>query len=141
MLIGISIIFLWIQIRDLRKSVQSATYQTIVSMFDEFAKLCIEHPEIDRLLFQDSDALWNNDSKTPTVQKIQALWAIAMRFDWFESIVIQKKKYNTIPDDLYQHWISVLREEMSFASFRKYWNTYKQFYHPYLHEEINRLPL
>lgn len=49
-LVVVSLLLVWIQIRDLRKGVASSTYQTIVKMFDDYASQLIANPDkIERL--------------------------------------------------------------------------------------------
>ena len=130
LLVAMTVLLLWWQVRDLRRSVQSATYQTIVQMFDAFAKTMIQYPELHAYLVPDAE---NRNS-----QQIRAEWAIAMRFDWFESIVIQKMRYNAIPDDIYIHWMRILEYELRNPFFQSFWNQFGSMYHPLLREEVER---
>jgi hypothetical protein len=125
----ISVIFLYIQVKEMRKQIQSQVYQNIVQMFDEFSKIIMQNPRLARVIFND---LKTND-------QIQAEWLIFMRFDWFESIVIQKHKYNAIPDDIYNHWMDILRFELNIPLIREIWESSKMFYHPLLQNEVNRI--
>jgi len=125
--VAISVIFLWLQIKEVRKQIQSSTYQTMVKMFDNFSQIMLQNPQLARLLFGTSDA---------SSEQIQAQWVVFMRFDWFESIVIQKYKYNAIPDDLYDHWMRILEYELSSPFIRNIWEIYGTFYHPLLQQEV-----
>jgi len=112
LVVAISVFLLWLQIKEMRKQIQSSTYQTIVQMFDNFSQIILQNPHLAPILF--------GTAQTP--DQIQAEWATAMRFDWFESVVIQKHKYRAIPDDLYAHWMSILEYELSMPFIRNIWN-------------------
>jgi len=125
----ISVILLYMQIVEMRKQIQSSVYQNIVQMFDNFSHIIIQNPKLAKIIF--------NDLKTN--EQIQAEWLIFMRFDWFESVVIQKHKYNIIPDDIYNHWMEILRFELNIPLLREIWESNKMFYHPLLQNEVNRI--
>jgi hypothetical protein len=124
---------LWIQMRGLKRSMASATYQDIVRMFDDFALLIVERPELDKAIFDKSDL-----SAFSEETRVRAEWARAIRFDWFESIVIQRSKYRVIPEDLYAHWLDVLKQELKREGMREYWSRCGRYYHPALREEVER---
>jgi hypothetical protein len=129
-----ALIAVWIQMRQLKQSFASATYQEIVRMFDEFAMLIVERPELDRAIFGGRGVEERFSDETRT----RAQWAQGIRFDWFESIVIQRRKYRVIPDDLYDHWFAVLRDELGRPGMRDYWNRCGHYYHPELRSEVER---
>lgn len=124
---------LWMQMRGLRRSMESATYQEIVRMFDDFALLIIERPELENAIFGKGD-----EQRFTEETRTRAEWARAIRFDWFESIVIQRQKYRVIPDDLYAHWLDVLKNELGEDGMRRYWQRCGRYYHPALRREVER---
>ena len=97
-------------------------------MFDYFSQTIIQNPQLAYLIFEDSS----------DINEIRARWLTFMRFDWFESIVIQKYKYKSIPDDIYNHWINILEYELSIPFIYDIWEKYGKFYHPLLQDEINK---
>jgi hypothetical protein len=126
-----ALIVVWIQMRQLKRSFASATYQEIVRMFDDFAMLIVERPELDGAIFgSGANERFSDETRT------RAKWARGIRFDWFESIVIQRRRYRVIPDDLYDHWLAVLRDELSQPGMRDYWTRSGHYYHPELRSEV-----
>lgn len=131
----VALIGLWVQVRALKQSIASATYQEIVRMFDEFAMLIVERPELDRAIFDDGPVEERLSGETKT----RAEWARGIRFDWFESIVIQRLKYKAIPDDIYAHWLGLLQHELGKDGMRAYWARCGRNYHPELRHEVDRV--
>lgn len=131
-LVVASLLLVWIQIRDLRKGVASSTYQTIVKMFDDYASQLIANPDIRGRLA---------DAGKPLDPKVDEAvhWLLAIRFDWYESIVIQAKRYRVIPQDILEHWMHVLAMELDHPLFQQYWESNGRWYHPLLRLEIERL--
>ncbi|MGB7621153.1 MAG: hypothetical protein WBN92_02280 [Terriglobia bacterium] len=103
-------------------------------MFDEFSRLLIERPELDQMIFGK-----HQTAEIDAMQQVRTNWAIAIRFDWFESIVVQEKKYNAIPKSIFDHWLSVLQNEMTLPAMRRYWEKCGKFYHPVLQHEVTRI--
>lgn len=128
LVVAISMLILWLQIKEMRKQIQSSTYQTIVQMFDNFSQTMLQNPQLVHLLY----------GAHQTVDEIRAEWAVFMRLDWFESIVIQKYKYQAIPDDIYDHWMSILEYELSVPFIRNIWERYGRLYHPLLQQEVQQ---
>jgi hypothetical protein len=129
----VALVALWMQVRGLKRSMASATYQEIVRMFDDFALLIIERPELDKAIFGKGD-----EKRFTEETRIRAEWARAIRFDWFESIVIQRLKYRVVPDDIYAHWLGVLKHELDQQGMRSYWDNCGHLYHPELRREVER---
>jgi hypothetical protein len=127
------LIALWVQMRALKRSIASATYQEIVRMFDDFALMIIERPELDGAIFGDGP-----ENRFSTETRTRAEWACGIRFDWFESIVIQRLKYKAVPEDIYVHWLSVLGAELRKPRVRAYWDRCGHYYHPELKREVER---
>ena len=125
---------LFYQILSLKRSIQSSTYQDIVQIFNEFSRLMIDHPELERMIFSKEAGLEIANEYQSRVD-----WAIALRFDWFESIVIQKKKYKAVPEDIYRHWLGVLKEELTRPTIHRHWNDNGRFYHPHLQREVAKI--
>jgi hypothetical protein len=127
------LVALWVQMRHVKRSIASATYQEIVRMFDDFALLIIERPELDEAIFGDAD-----EEGLSERTKTRARWARGIRFDWFESVVIQRLKYGVLPDDIYAHWLDVLKDELGKPGMRAYWEDCGHYYHPDLRDEVER---
>lgn len=126
----VALIALWRQVQDLKQSIQSGTYQEIVRMFDEFSRLMVDQPALGQIIFaRDATAL---DAE----QEFRIDWVLAIRFDWFESVVIQQRKYKAIPQDIYDHWLGVLTTELKYPVIRQYWEKCHTYYHPLLQQEV-----
>jgi hypothetical protein len=130
----VALIAFAVQARHLKQSIASATYQEIVRMFDDFSKLIIERPQLYNALYRDVEI-------TDANLRQQADWAIGIRFDWFESVVLQHKAYRALPDSIAEHWLGVLEHELSKAPIRRHWLEHGHHYHPALKAEVGqRLP-
>lgn len=125
----ISILILWRQVIEMKKQIQSSVYQNIVRTFDEFSYFIIQNPDLSNLIFNENYNL----------KELQAKWLIFTRLDWYETIVIQKYKFNSIPDDVYQHWMSILKYEINLPFIKEIWLNYKDFYHKLLCKEIDKI--
>ena len=124
------------QIRSLRRSLASSTYQQIVQMFDDFSRLLIEHPNL-------IEVIYGHEHKALSAQETDiANWAMGIRFNWFESVYVQSRNFKIIPTDLRNHWDNVLREELKSATLRDYWKKYSHWYYPplrsHVKEELDR---
>lgn len=126
---------LFYQVASLRRSIQSSTYQEIVRMFDEFSRSLVERPDIERAIFARAGD--SNDTSSQHHARID--WTIAILFDWFESIVIQRKRYKAIPKEIYSHYLGVLKDTLSRPIILEYWKQNGRFYHPDLQEEAARI--
>jgi len=71
LIVAISVLLLWLQIREMQRQIQSSTYQTIVQMFDNFSQIILENPRLASILFGTDQSL----------DHIQAEWATFIRFD------------------------------------------------------------
>lgn len=128
-LVAISVLFLWFQIKEMKKQIQSSTYQTIVQMFDNFSLIMLQNPHLSQYIFDN----------TSSIEQSQIEWALAIRFDWFESVVIQRHRYSAIPIDIYDHWINILGYELSNPHIMTFWRRYGNLYHPLFQKEVSRL--
>lgn len=127
--VAISVILLWLQTREMRKQIQSSTYQTIVQTFDNFSQTVMQHPQLAQVLFGTQCSL----------DDVKAEWLVTMRLDWFESIIIQKHRYRALSDDIFGHWMRVLEYELSMPFIRNIWERYGTLYHPLLQKEVQRI--
>lgn len=130
-----SILALMIQVRSLRKSIESSTYQEMIRTFNDFSVLLVDKPEMEKYVFSEKalpDGIDKDDST-------RAQWMIAMRFVWFESIVVQKKIYSALHKDIYRHWLEILKFELSTASMEQYWRKYNDKFHPVLRKVVWQL--
>jgi hypothetical protein len=126
-----SIGFLWWQIRQLNRSLASTTYQEIVRMFDDFARLMIEYPALDA-------AIYPKPAGEPAESElaVRTRWGISIRFDWFESVAIQHRRYGILPDHIAEHWMNVLAHELESPALAAHWAECSHYYHPALSEAV-----
>src|SRR6266581_1607847 len=117
---AIAVIALLLQSVQLRRSIQSSVYQQMVSMFDDFSKLVVEHPRSHALIFAPSQhaSLFGEDSDS-----VRARWSLGIHFNWFESIVIQRKRFGAVPNYMWNHWVGILRLELEAPGLGEYFHT------------------
>jgi hypothetical protein len=127
---------LWFQVKSLRRSVESTTYQEIIRMFNDFSCHIIDHPKLEKLVFGEEEL---PASDVTAEDRTKANWIIGVRFVWFEGIVIQKKVYNSIREDIYRHWLEILKRELETKSMEAYWRKHGSQFHPELQAEIRRI--
>lgn len=123
------------QVKSLRKSAESATYQEMIRMFNDFSCMLVNDPELERHVFAKEALPDGSDQDIRT----KASWMLGMRFVWFESMVIQKRVYGALHDDIYSHWLTILKEELETKSVEEYWKRCGSKFHPRLREEIRCL--
>jgi hypothetical protein len=121
------------QARQLKRSIASATYQDMVRSFDDFSKLIVDSPELHDAISADAPA---DDEKL----RCRAEWAMGIRFDWFESVVIQHRHYKALPETIANHWLGVLEHELTTKPvMRSHWLECREYYHRDLQDEVKRL--
>lgn len=129
---GLMAIILFIyQARKTKETTHSTTYQEIVRMFDDFSRLMIENPKLAKIIYS-SGPTKSGDVKVglSECEGTQLDWLLAIRFDWFESVVVQKHRYNAIPPEVYDHWREVLKNELrSSTAMRQYWSYFGNYFH------------
>jgi hypothetical protein len=128
---GITFFF---QLRGLNRQIASATYQQIVLAFNEFSKLIIDKPEL-------YDAIYGKPYAQPTDAKFghQVDWAIGIRFGWFESVIVQRKRYRILSASVADHWRSILVKELGSPAMLAHWHKNREYYHPDLRDEIQQI--
>jgi hypothetical protein len=119
-IVVVSLWFLWIQIRELRRSIQSSTYQNIYQMIVEIDRYFIENRDIKPYFYYNKEA----DSGQPHLR--EKLLSIAeMLIDCFDNIYHQKDcmppstfdPFSAFMKEIYQD-SPILRELLSK---REYW--------------------
>lgn len=127
---------LFFQLRALNRQLASATYQQIVQAFTDFSKLIVDRPEL-------YDAIYGTVRPyvPPTDAKFghQVDWAIGIRFGWFESVIVQRKRYRILSAAIADHWRSILKKELECPAMRAHWDAYQDYYHPDLREAISQI--
>lgn len=98
-LIGISALFVWIQVRDLRISIQSQTYQTVYEKMFEFHRFFFEHPEMKKFFYHGTD-LPDEDGER---LEIVAEWMC----DYFDDVYHQRR---TMPPATFDEWKTFMQE-------------------------------
>ncbi len=120
-----------IQVRSLRRSLQSATYQNILQAFIGFTDVLLRYPQLEPVLLRsgDLDQLAKED-------QVRAEMALTILFNWYESLVLQCDLYHAVPKAVDDHWMAVLREDLLQPAIRHYWHQTCHYYHPLLQARV-----
>jgi len=120
--------------RALHGQLKSANYQQIVASFNDFSKLIVDNPKLER-------AIYSKEYLPPATDdfKHKVDWAIGIRFGWFESVVVQRRRYRLLSRSIYNHWCSILAKELDSPAMRRHWARSCDYYHPDLRKVVNRL--
>jgi hypothetical protein len=136
----IAVVTLWVQTQSLGRQLKSANYQQIVGAFSDFSKIIVDTPELDPLIYGTPYTA----AATPEMRD-KVDWAIGIRFGWFESVVVQRKEYRLLSENIAQHWINILEKELESPAMQRHWEKYHDYYHPELRvmvaELLNRIAL
>lgn len=128
-------IALFLQLRALNRQVESATYQQMIDTFNDFSKEIIDHPDLQPAIYGKGAGY-----KAPSdpLDQHRVDWLIGMRFGWFESVILQRNRYQ-MSRKVTDHWCAILAKELEFPGMAAHWDRYQAYYHPDLREEIRQI--
>jgi len=98
----ISLIGLWIQIRDVRKSMEGQTYQGVYDQMFELHRTFFEHPKLRPYFYGGKSLVGVDDADAPQV-RILAEWVC----DFFDNVYRQRK---TMTPETFCGWIAYMRK-------------------------------
>ncbi|BBX13051.1 hypothetical protein MNVM_21320 [Mycobacterium novum] len=159
---GVAVRALMAQMRGLKQSLGSSTYQNLVQQFNEYQNLLMEHPELYWYIYKSS---LSGERAVPKKARARCLrkfwcyyagssgiadrglagsyaqevnWLLGILFNWYENAAIQTDRYAVIPQDVAQHWQNMLCHELRSPVIRNYWSTHGDHFHPLLGEWVRR---
>ncbi|GEM_PF-4285067 len=121
------------QVKKLPQSLQSSTYQSLVTQFDNFVKEIINRPRMASILYEENGGSTLNLSVD---EKAQATWLGFLYLTWAEAVVIQSQQLELIPMEVWKHWKKTIREDVSKGYLAEIWANNKDFYHAALKQTI-----
>jgi hypothetical protein len=124
----ISIFALVVQVRGLKRSLASATYQELVRAFNDYQALMRQRADLYHAIYKERLGI---RSPNPRMEH-DVKWTLGHLFNWYESAAIQAELYRAIPTSLTSHWKAMLAHEMSSEVVRDYWSKYAERFHPAL---------
>jgi hypothetical protein len=137
----VAVVALYMQVKSLRVQMQaltrqlrSANYEQIVASFDDFSKTMIDHPELHGYLY-GNQTVPDNDSNL----RVQVDWFIGRRFVWFETVLVQYREYQLLSEDIVDHWLRLLKYELTFPAMRNHWDNQGKEYHEDLRSAVERI--
>jgi hypothetical protein len=128
------------QVRGLRRTLASSTYQNLVQQFNEYQRLMIDRPDLYKAIYKDKPGIQIHSETA----RQEVNWALGLLFNWYETAAIQSDRYKIIPRHVAKHWHQMLRHELRSPVLRAYWDTHGDYFHPALGEwarkELAQLP-
>ena len=130
----VMLVFLWIQIDELKNATQANTAQAIAETILDFDRMFVENPE--RAEVWGNDTIYYNQNDMLETQKN---WTVIMAIDFYENLYFQYKK-NTLDEDLWGGWQTHIKDEF-FHENRSHivWNELRDNYSEDFRECMNNL--
>ena len=103
LIIAVSVWFLWIQIRELRQSIECSTYQSVYQMILDIDKYFIENADLRPYFYYGKEM----DNKNQTHMKEKLISTAEMLIDCFDNVYHQK---NSMPSHTFDAFSAFMRE-------------------------------
>lgn len=127
----------WQQIRKLPASLQSSTYQSLINQFDNFTKEAIDHPNLISHLLHDKK---EGTEPLTAEDRLKLDWLGFLYLNWAEAVSIQSGQLRLIPEDLWEHWKTTIRQDLHKGYLAKLWQENKNLYHTSLMRMVEGAP-
>lgn len=126
-LLGItSIVFGAIQLRNQNRQLKAATSTLFSSRLHELNQALLEYAEIDFEL-QGNNQL-RPLADLPPLQRTRLQLQLIMRYNLYEELFVQHKKYQTMDSSDWLAWRRTIKQEFGRSRVREYWHQVKSLY-------------
>lgn len=138
--VTVTLIYVVYQAKLMRRTIESSTYENVLNLFHDFAKALKDNPKEAKVLLyeQGSDVLTKFQNTPPeryaelSETEVRILWLAFLYLNWAESVAIQSRRLKSVPKDVWQHWQSCIKQDLSTGVLAVIWQKNKRFYHPIL---------
>jgi hypothetical protein len=135
-----TLIYVIRQTKLLRRSIESSTYENLLNLFHDFAKALKDNPKAAKALLYEKggDVVAKFQNTAPeqyaelSESDVELLWLSFLYLNWAESVVIQSRRLKSVPKDVWQHWETCIKQDLSTGVLAAVWDKNKHFYHPLL---------
>ena len=126
----ITLIFLYFQIQNLKKSIKNNAYTNIIDMVTDNTKIMVDNPEMSYI--------WGDPVNDKS--NIKELWLIELFMDQYEFMYEQYKKEKIISEDIWSGWKTHISDTFKNSDqFNYFWVLKKNEYSKEFGEFINSL--
>lgn len=137
-LLGVfSIWFSVLQLRNQNLQQKAATSTIFSGRLQELNLMLLEHVDTDMELRPDSQSRSLLELPPPQRQRLQL--QLIMRYNLYEELFVQYKKYGLIDTSDWLAWQRTIKQEFSRRRMREYWERVKSLYDPEFANSVDEL--